>query len=482
MKRRGFLTLAALAGLAVAGCGAKGGNTGSMTFANPLRIPPLLDPAVGPDGVKRFDLALQAGQTEFLAGKPASTWGVNGGYLGPTLRVNRGDRVAMAVFNRLPEASTLHWHGMRLPAAMDGGPHQTIAPGAIWRPHWTVDQPAGTSWYHPHPHGDTARHVYRGLAGMIQIEDGRSGLPSRYGVDDVPIILQDKRIDSDGQLSEDFGGTFGLLGKQILVNGTYDPFLAVTAKHVRLRILNGSNARKYNLGFADRRQYLVVANDGGLLAQPVRADQVSVSPGERIEIVVEFQPGETVVLCSSSGPDDIDEGDFDLLKFVAAGRLDAGTAVPDRLPARAPIEVAAGARVRKFTLSGSSKINKNEMDMTRIDEVIPAGAREIWEIDNIVYAHNFHIHEVAFRVLDIGGEQPPAWMQGPKDTVFVPAKTTVRLAVEFGTHTDPVSPYMYHCHILRHEDKGMMGQFVIVPPGTEGSVSRTITMAGHGHH
>jgi FtsP/CotA-like multicopper oxidase with cupredoxin domain len=114
--------------------------------------------------------------------------------------------------------------------------------------------------------------------------------------------------------------------------------------------------------------------------------------------------------------------------------------------------------------------------------VIPAGAREIWEIDNIVYAHNFHIHEVAFRVLDIDGKQPPAWMQGPKDTVFVPGKTTVRLAVEFGTHTDPVSPYMYHCHILRHEDKGMMGQFVIVPPGTEGSVSRTITMAGHGHH
>ncbi|BFO19467.1 hypothetical protein SHKM778_58550 [Streptomyces sp. KM77-8] len=122
------------------------------------------------------------------------------------------------------------------------------------------------------------------------------------------------------------------------------------------------------------------------------------------------------------------------------------------------------------------------MDMTRIDEVVPAGAREVWEVDNITFSHNFHIHEVVFRVLDIDGERPPEHLRGPKDTVYVPGKTKVRLAVEFGRHTDPRTPYMYHCHILKHEDKGMMGQFVIVPPGTENSTPRTLTGAGHTHH
>jgi FtsP/CotA-like multicopper oxidase with cupredoxin domain len=118
--------------------------------------------------------------------------------------------------------------------------------------------------------------------------------------------------------------------------------------------------------------------------------------------------------------------------------------------------------------------------MSRIDEVVPAGALEIWEIVNTVYAHNFHIHEVAFRVLSVDGKAPPAYADGPKDTVYLPPKATARLAVQFGRYTDPVTPYMFHCHILRHEDEGMMGQFVIVEPGTEGSVSRTIPAHGHG--
>jgi FtsP/CotA-like multicopper oxidase with cupredoxin domain len=482
MNRRVFLALTALAGLAAAGCGPGGGNSGSMTFANRLRIPPLLEPGAGPDGTKVFDLALQAGRTEFLADKPATTWGVNGSYLGPTLRMRRGDKVAMAVRNQLPEATTLHWHGMRLPAAMDGGPHQMIAPGDTWRPYWTVDQPAATSWYHPHPHGNTALHVYRGLAGMIQVDDGATGLPGRYGVDDIPIILQDKRIEGDGQLSEHFPGVFGLLGDQILVNGTYDPFLEVTTDKVRLRILNASNARKYNVGFGDRRQFTVVATDGGLLPRPVRTDEVWLTPGERVELVADFRPGESVLLRSFEGSDDIDDGEFDLLKIVASQRLEQLPGIPGRLPARPPIETVAGAQVREFTLSGTAKINGREMDLTRIDEVIPAGTREIWEVKNVVFAHNLHIHDAAFRVLDVDGDQPPEWMRGPKDTVFVPGDTTVRLAVEFGTHTDPKTPYMFHCHILRHEDQGMMGQFVIVPPGTENSVSRTISLAGPEHH
>jgi FtsP/CotA-like multicopper oxidase with cupredoxin domain len=480
MRRRSFLALTGLvAGLALTGCGGADGNTGALSFRNPLRIPPVLDPAPGADGVKRYPLRLREGRTELLPGKTASTWGINGDHLGPTLRARRGDRVAMSVTNELGEASTLHWHGMRLPAAMDGGPHQMIQPGATWSPEWTVDQPAATTWYHPHPHGATSRHVYRGLAGMFLIDDDHdAALPHDYGVDDIPLVVQDRKFTPDGQLDESFGGTFGPLGDQLLVNGTYDPFFQVTTSRVRFRVLNGSNAHVYTLGFADDRTFHVVANDGGLLAEPAAVRRFRISPGERFEIVAGFAPGEQVLLKSFDGDSEVENGDYDVLKLVAAQQLSPSPDLPARLVDLAP--PVQGTRVRTFRLNGTN-INGQDMDMSRIDLAVPAGAREIWELDNVTFSHNFHIHEVSFRILDLDGEQPPEHLRGPKDTVFVPGKTKARLAVEFGNHTDPHTPYMYHCHILKHEDKGMMGQFVIVQPGTEDSTPRTLS-TGHGHH
>lgn len=480
MNRRQFLATAALAGLASA-CGSSTPRASDpAAFRTELRVPPLLKPEVDKDGTRTFALTMQRGRSEILPGRPVETWGFNGPHLGPTIRAARGDKVRVTVANRLDEASTVHWHGMRLPARMDGGPHQTIAPGATWSPHWTIDQPAATSWYHPHPHGATARHVYRGLAGMFIIDDRTApGLPAAYGVDDIPLILQDKNLAEDGSPSGDpLTGTFGILGDHMLVNGVHAPFLNVRTERVRFRVLNGSNARMYHLTFADGRTFHVVGNDAGLLPVPVPVDEVSLTPGERVEVVVTFTAGEQVLLRTRSGSDDIDEGDFDLLKIVAAPRLAASPGLPDRLAEPAPIVVPPGARVRRFRLNGHDAINGKEMDMSRIDEVVPAGATEIWEIENTVYAHNFHIHEVAFQVLDVDGEKPPAYASGHKDTVYVPPKSTVRVAVRFGRFTDPATPYMYHCHILRHEDSGMMGQFVIVEPGTENQVPRTIA----GHH
>lgn len=483
MRRRSFLALTGLAGLALAGCAGAEGNEGTLAFRNPLRIPPVLDPKPGPDGVKRFALRLREGRTELLPGKPARTWGINGDHLGPTLRARRGDRVAMSVTNALAEASTLHWHGMRLPAAMDGGPHQMVEPGATWSPEWTVDQPAATTWYHPHPHGRTAVHVYRGLAGMFLLDDevgDAAGLPRTYGTDDIPLIIQDRKFTEAGELDEDFGGTFGLLGDDVLINGTYDPYFRVTTSRVRFRMLNGSNAHVFIVGFADDREFHVVASDAGLLSRPVAVRRLRISPGERFEIVASFEPGEQVLLKSFPGADEIEDGGYDLLKLTAAPRLAPSASLPARLAALAP--PAVGERTRTFKLYGSH-INGEPMDMARIDEVVPAGAREVWELDNITFSHNFHIHEVVFRILDIDGDQPPGHLRGPKDTVYVPGKTKVRMAVEFGRHTDPKTPYMYHCHILKHEDKGMMGQFVLVPPGTEDTTPRRLDLSRHaGHH
>jgi FtsP/CotA-like multicopper oxidase with cupredoxin domain len=481
VKRRAFLTLSALSGLVVA-CSPSSGSDSApspaarLDFGNRLHVPPLLSPAPAADGVRRFELTMQRGTTPILPGKSTATWGFNGAFLGPTLWASRGDRVEVTVRNQLPETSTVHWHGMRLPAKMDGGPHQPVEPGGVWSPSWTVDQPAATAWYHPHPHGSTAQHVYRGLAGMFLIDDGLvPDLPSRYGVDDVPLILQDKNFTADGAFDGDpLKGTFGILGDHILVNGTYSPFLPVTAERVRLRVLNGSNARMYTLAFADKRRFHVIGTDGGLLGAPVEVGQCALTPGERVEIVVAFAPGKEVVLRNTDNGVDIGKGDFDLLKFVAGKQLTPSPALPSRLATLPPITPPAGARVRRFVLNGHDAVNHNGMDLTRIDEVVPAGATEIWEIENNVYSHNFHIHEVAFQILDVAGAAPPAYATGYKDTVYVPAKSVVRLAVQFGRFTDPASPYMYHCHILRHEDSGMMGQFVLVEPGTEDRVNRTV--------
>lgn len=462
-----LLFMALIFGLA--GCGKETAtNVGKLDFVQPLKIPELIEPVIEVDGTKHFTLSMQTGSTEFLPGKMADTWGINGSYLGPTIRVSRGDKVSFDVVNQLDVASTLHWHGMKLPAVMDGGPHQMIEAGQTWSPHWTINQPAATDWYHPHVHGKTAQHVYRGLAGMFIIEDEDSKkLPSKYGVDDIPLIVQDKLFTSSGQLSEKDDTTFGLLGNEILVNGTYDPFLQVTSTQVRFRLLNASNARAYHFGFTDGRSFKVVANDAGLLKEPVTLKRFMLSPGERAEIVVEFKPGEETILHSYSSGPGIENGEFDLLKIKAASNLTKASPIDGQLSSVPPIEVPEDAKVRQFKLTMESEINGKKMDMYRIDEVVPAGTKEIWEINNFGWSHNFHIHNAAFRILDINGKKPPEYESGRKDTVFIPNGATVRLAVEFGDDPDPNHPFMYHCHLLRHEDDGMMGQFLLVEPGTE---------------
>jgi FtsP/CotA-like multicopper oxidase with cupredoxin domain len=499
MRRAGALAAgpAALAlVLALAGCGLVPGSVTPVDeaeFTNELAIPPLA-PSRMVDGTRVFELTAQEGTTEFRPGVRTETWGFNGSYLGPTLRAERGERVAVEVTNDLGEPTSVHWHGMHLPAAMDGGPHQEVGPGATWRPTWEIDQPAASLWYHPHPHGVTEEHVYRGLAGMFLLDDDASrtaALPQEYGVDDVPVIVQDKVFDDDGQLElEDNGSEPGTLGGTVLANGTVGAYHKVTTERVRLRLLNGSTARTYQLGFEDRDMQLV-ASDGGLLDAPVTLDRVRLAPGERAEVVVEMEPGETtrlhsfeadlggVVVPFAMGGNDA----FDVLELRAAAEL-----TPSPEPAWEPSVHAAqdalhegdAAVTRTFELD-DRQINGRRMDMGRIDEVVAEGDTEIWEVRSTVpMPHSFHVHDVQFQVLSIGGDAPPPELAGRKDTVYLEPNRTYRLLMRFDDYTDPDVPYMFHCHMLLHEDEGMMGQFVVVGPGQEAGTPPGGHGDGHG--
>jgi FtsP/CotA-like multicopper oxidase with cupredoxin domain len=460
-------------------------TVGEVRFDRELAIPPLAEAHVDEEGRRVFDLTMQRGESDFGQGGMTPTWGVNGDYLGPTLRAERGEDVLVNVTNELGEESTLHWHGMHLPARMDGGPHQMVADGGTWSPTWRVDQPAATLWYHPHPHGETAEHVYRGVAGMFLIDDDREvALPDEYGVDDVPVIVQDKEFDG-AELDESHGffESTGILGDTVLVNGTPGPYLDVTTERVRLRLLNASNARIYNFHLADDREYEAVGSDGGLLPAPVPTTHVELSPGERAEIVVTMEPGERTVLRSApldsvsdrfAGTDDA----LDVLELRAADELAPSPDVPSELAEPPGLDRDDVVETRTFRLSGTS-INGDDMGMDRIDQTVEVDTTELWTVRNADGSpHNFHVHDVQFQVASVDGEEPPPLLGGWKDTVFLPPGREVDLLVRFADHTDPDTPYMYHCHLLLHEDRGMMGQFVVVEEGDEAGTPDP----SHHHH
>ncbi|WP_104135710.1 multicopper oxidase family protein [Cryobacterium sp. Y62] len=460
-------------------------TVGNIEFVNPLAIPPLADSTVDAAGERVFDLTAQAGTTEFTSGVETDTWGYNGSYLGPTIIAARGENVRINVNNDLDVATTVHWHGANLPAKMDGGPHQMVEPGAKWSPNFEIDQPASTLWYHPHPEGDTEHQVEMGLAGVFIVQDNEEAaltLPRSYGVDDIPVVVQDRRFDENGQFVTDVRGYIGPIGDQLLVNGTLAPYLNVTSEVVRLRLVNGSTARVYDFGFSDGRSFDLIATDGGLLTEAAPMDGIRLSPGERAEMLVQLVPGETVNL-QSNKPDlgtsasaatrNAGDDTLDVMELRAADTLSSIGETSSTLASIEPLDKEDASVDRSFTLNGYT-INNRLMDMTRIDETIEAGATEVWTVDNAMpLPHNFHVHAVQFQVLRVGTEPPPVELSGWKDTIYLEPGKRYELIMQFAKYTDPDFPYMFHCHMLSHEDAGMMGQFVVVKPGEEAGTPPT---------
>lgn len=443
-------------------------------FTTPLRIPPLLQSDVL-DGERVFRLVAQAGDTELVPGTRFATMGFNGTYLGPTIRARRGERVRIHVTNDLTVPTTAHWHGMILPATQDGTPHQSIIPSQTWTAAWQIDQPASTLWYHPHPHGQTELQVGRGMAGLFLVDDDSSpDLPSDYGIDDIPLIIQDIEVSSGGgSPGTPVTSPIGRIGNTVIVNGTHEPRFEASTNLVRLRILNASAARCYNLELSTKDAFHLVGTDGGLLPSPEPLTRLLLSPAERAEIVVKLAPDADLVLRSvphelgMSRGDNIASGAEDTLGIlrITGPRTAPARSVPISLPSSTLPQRADALIARHFTL-GDTTINGEKMDMTRIDTVVAADSTEVWTIENSSdRAHNFHIHGARFAVHTVNGDVPAGPLRGPKDTVFIPRGETVELIVPFSSFADSATPYMYHCHLLWHEDQGMMAQYVVADGG-----------------
>lgn len=460
---------------------------GSPERAGTLPIPRLIDAR---QQGQLISLQAQEGETAFFPGRRSATLGYNGSYLGPTLRVHRGDDVTMAVRNSLSADTTVHWHGLMVPGELDGSPHQLIAPGAIWRPTLPIRQPAATLFYHSHAHGLTGEQVYSGLAGMLVVTDEEEqglGLPSDYGVDDLPVLIQDRQFE-DGRLIMPTGmmvASQGRRGNTILVNGAPTPRADVPNGLVRLRLVNGSNARIYELSFSDDRTFHWIGTEGGLLARSVELQAITLAPGQRAEILVSFADGQPVSLVTGQdanapmmgmmGGHHDDEDDASTTETVLAfsprpglgGR--AAAAVPTLLAARIVPDPDAAVARRRFVLNMSTEgmmtsngdaltINDRPFDIDRIDEEVRLGDVEIWKVSGQKMPHPFHIHGVHFDVLRRDGDDPDLLDQGPRDTIVV--KEAVELLVRFDQPATK-APFLYHCHILEHEDEGMMGQFTV---------------------
>ena len=462
----------------------------------PLYIPPALSGTT-------FDLSVQSGTTQIYAGINTPTFGINGSFLAPTLVLKKGEVVTMNVTNNLTTETTMHWHGLHVPAHADGGPHQIIEEGTTWSPEFTVMNDAGTYWYHPHGAHKTDLQVSKGLAGMIIVQDEVEAalvLPRTYGVDDFPLIVQTKSFDILHQIA-----IATVYDTVPMVNGIRDPYLDVPAQVVRFRLLNGSSDRTFLFGFSNNMNFYKIASDAGLLSQPVMMNRLQLSNGERAEILVDLSAmqGQTVFLKSFGseltagiiGAEDVGMGmmqipeydlnflngaDFNLLQVnISAPTSNPVTTIPATLVTLVPWSESQATKTRTITLApqsmgmenmvvGPFTINGTQFDMDVIDLTTYLNTTEIWTLDNqTMVAHPFHIHDMHFFILDVNGGPVPVNFQGKKDVALVMPMQTLRFITRFEDFADTI-PYMYHCHLLHHEDDGMMGSFVVLDSSQSG--------------
>ena len=506
-----------------------------------LPIPDLLTA----DASNRMQLVVQAGQSSF-AGKTATTWGYNGNLLGPAVKLNKGQSVTVDIHNQLAEETTLHWHGLEIPGEVDGGPQGIIPAGGKRSVTFTPDQRAATCWFHPHQHGKTGHQVAMGLAGLVLIEDEeirKLMLPKQWGIDDVPVIIQDKQFSADGQVDYQLDimtAAVGWFGDTLLTNGAIYPQHAALRGWLRLRLLNGCNARSLNIAASDNRPLYVIASDGGLLAEPVKVTQLPMLMGERFEVLVDVSDGKAFDLVTLP----VSQMGMAIAPFdkphpvmrVQPLLITASGTLPDTLTSMPSLPSLEGLTVRKLQLSmdpmldmmgmqmlmkkfggqamagmdhgkmmghmnndnmdhgnmnhgnmnhgemgnmqhgnmgnmkhggsfdfhNANRINGQAFDMNKPMFAAAKGQHERWVISGQgdMMLHPFHIHGTQFRILSENGKAPAAHRAGWKDTVRVEGGVS-EVLVKFDHDAPKEHAYMAHCHLLEHEDTGMMLGFTV---------------------
>ena len=500
-----------------------------------LPIPPVLSP----DAQGKIALALQTGEMNWLPDVATKTWGINGALLGPAVRLQRGKPVTVDISNKLTEVSTVHWHGLEIPGDVDGGPQALIEPGTTRTVSFTVDQPAATCWFHPHTHGKTGQQVMMGLGGLVLLEDEESSqlpLPKTWGKDDIPVILQDKRLGKDGQIEyqlDVMSAAVGWFGDRMFTNGAAYPQHIAPRGWLRLRFLNGCNARTLNLTTSDKRPLYVIASDGGFLGEPVKRTELPMLMGERFEVLVDASDGKPFDILTlpvkqmgmtlapfdqplpvlhiqpsleqgvKSMPDSLVklpalpslagvqerwlqlmmDPKLDMLgmqalmdryghQAMAGMSMDHGMAGMDhgnmqsmdhsKMDHGSMDHRKMGHGSKPFDFSHANMINGKAFDMNKPMFEAKRGNYEKWTIsgEGDMMLHPFHIHGTQFRILSENGKPPAAHRAGWKDTVLVEGARS-EVLVRFNHLANAQQAYMAHCHLLEHEDTGMMLGFTV---------------------
>jgi FtsP/CotA-like multicopper oxidase with cupredoxin domain len=453
-----------LVGAAVASGGAMQTAAATPTpFSKPLVIPKVLTSS-------NIALTAKLADVQILPGKATRMWTYNGTFPGPTIRRPTGQTSTVTLTNSLPASAgelTLHNHGNHSTSENDGQPDAFLAaPGQSVTYTYTGTEAGGNErgalqWYHDHRMDVTGRNVWMGLAGMYIIDDPADPKSLPRGGFDVPLMIVDRRFDANNQLAYTFNA-LGVTGNRTLINGVIQPYFRVGDRRYRFRILNASNARSYELGLSNGQAFTQIGTDSGLLPAPVRRTRITLAPAERADVVIDFagRLGQNIVLQNLAATGSMRQ----LLQFRVSRDLTETSSVPSKLrPLPVLDPTPAASRTIEFgraRIGGLWTINGRPFSPDRIDVQPRLNTTETWTfVNKSGAAHVIHIHDVDQQLVSRNGV-PPARYELMKESWTLGIGETVVLKLKF---TDNLGTFVYHCHILEHEDASMMAQFEVVP-------------------
>ncbi|WP_225835305.1 multicopper oxidase family protein [Streptomyces sp. NK08204] len=438
-------------------------------FQQAMPVPKAMCPTYVSGTASYYQMTMKEVDKEILPGRMTRVRTFNGSFPGPLIKAVSGRRVVVKQTNQLSVPTTIHLHGAHVPSSSDGSPMDLIAPGGGSKTYtYPNTQPHANLWFHDHAHHYESETVYRGLTGFYLLTDDverNLGLPS--GAYDVPIAVRDARFDDNGQLVYEMGDFMNR--NVILANGKAWPYFEVAARKYRFRLYNTANLRFFTFQLSDGSAFQQIGSDGGLLEQPIDVTSVSLSPGERADIVVDFSrydAGTTLILNNTAPllPGAPADQVGRVLQFRVTGPAADFSTVPDFLrelpdPGSATVKRNFVLAMDETGVTSDAFINGKTYDMDRIDTEIEYGTTEIWTVQNanLYTPHNFHMHLVQFRVLERDGKPVTSGPEsGLKDTVALQPGETVKLQATF---TGYEGTYVYHCHMIDHAAMGMMGNF-----------------------